>query len=573
MFKNIISYLKATAVLSAVAFNSFGQNPLSIPPTLSGTTFNLNVIADSTEFFPGHMTPTYGVNGNILGPTLIFNKGDNITLNVSNQLSTITTMHWHGLHVPANADGGPHQVIQPGATWSPSYTVMNDAGTYWYHPHGMNKTDIQVSKGIAGMIIIKDSVEASLNLPRNYGVDDFPLVIQTKCFDVLYQTAIATVFDTVPMVNATINPYLDIPAQVVRLRLLDGSSDRSYMFGFSNNITFYMIATDGGLLQSPVPLTRLRLSPGERAEILIDVSSLLGQSFYLMNYGSQLPNGIIGAATVGNGMSQIPDYSLNPLNGANFNLLQLNVVAPTINPVNTIPTSLTTLNPWNPISANRTRTITFAPKTMGMQEMVEGPFTMNGHQFDMNTINDTTYLDNIEIWTLSNQTLVAHPFHIHDVQFYITNINGGAVPAFESGKKDVVLVMPQQTVSFITKFEDYADTIPYMYHCHLLHHEDDGMMGSFIVLPAITGIDESYWNRIVSVFPNPSNNTLNINRRNSVPTKISIKDSYGRVIFIQSLLNTQTNIQINTSSWADGIYFIGIQSDNEFHSKKVIVKH
>src|SRR5687768_6564076 len=95
-----IEKIKITAVLSAFAFSSFAQNALLIPPTLSGTTFNLNVQADSTEFFPGHMTPTYGVNGNILGPTLILNKGDNVTLNVTNQLSTTTTMHWHGLHVP-----------------------------------------------------------------------------------------------------------------------------------------------------------------------------------------------------------------------------------------------------------------------------------------------------------------------------------------------------------------------------------------------------------------------------------------------------------------------------------------
>ncbi|MBK9413697.1 MAG: multicopper oxidase domain-containing protein [Bacteroidetes bacterium] len=105
--------------------------------------------------FAGHQTPTYGVNGNILGPTLILNKGDNVTLNVTNNIPPATTMHWHGLHVPAHADGGPHQMIMPGATWSPSFTVMNDAATYWYHPHGQNRTDIQVSKGLAGLIIVK----------------------------------------------------------------------------------------------------------------------------------------------------------------------------------------------------------------------------------------------------------------------------------------------------------------------------------------------------------------------------------------------------------------------------------
>lgn len=573
MKQSLVNRLKVTAVLIAVTFSSKAQNALFIPPTLTGPVFNLTVQADSTEFFAGHKTPTYGVNSNILAPTLLFNKWENVTLNVTNTLNTTTTMHWHGLHVPAMADGGPHQIINSGATWSPSFTVLNDAGTYWYHPHGMNKTDLQVTKGLAGMIIIKDSVEASLNLPRDYGVDDFPLIIQTKCFDVLYQTAIATVFDTVPMVNATINPFLDIPAQVVRLRLLNGSSDRSYMFGFSNNISFNMIATDGGLLQSPVTLTRLRLSPGERAEILIDVSSHQGQSFYLMNYGSQIPNGIIGAAIVGNGMAQILDYNLNPLNGADFNLLQLNVVAPTLNPVTTIPASLATLNPWNPISANRTRTITFAPLTMGMQEMVDGPFGMNGHQFSMNTINDTTYLNHIEVWTLSNQTLVAHPFHIHDVQFYVTDVNGGPVPASEAGKKDVVLVMPQQTVSFITKFENFADTIPYMYHCHLLHHEDDGMMGSFIVLDStVNDVSEISFGDF-NYYPNPTKNNLNFSFdkiEGSVLYKII--NISGQILKSGKINTINNQFSINTSDLHSGFYTIILTMQHKTAIVKAIIE-
>ncbi len=574
MLKSIINNLKATAVLSVVAFNSFGQNALLIPPTLSGTTFNLNVLADSTEFFPGHMTPTYGINGNILGPTLILNKGDNVTLNVTNQLSTTTTMHWHGLHVPAHADGGPHQVIQPGTTWSPSFTVMNDAGTYWYHPHGLNKTDIQVSKGLAGLIIVKDTIEATLNLPRTYGVDDFPLVVQTKCFDVLYQTAIATMFDTVPMVNATINPFLNAPAQVVRLRLLNGSSDRSYMFGFSNNMNFHLIATDGGLITAPLQLNRIRLSPGERAEILVDFSAMQGLTINFMNYGSEIPTGIMGALTVGNGMAQIPDYNLNPLNGADFILLQINIGPPTSNPVTTIPSSLTTLSPWNTSSANRTRTITFAPKTMGMQAMVEGPFTMNGNQFDMNTINDTTYLNHIEVWTLNNQTLVAHPFHIHDVQFFITDVNGSPVPSYEAGKKDVVLVMPQQTVSFITKFEDYADTIPYMYHCHLLHHEDDGMMGSFVVLDStLLGLNETFRQGLFSIFPNPVSDFLNIQFESTGYTRIFVTDILGQQIFSQPISPAQDNIKLNTLKLNNGIYIISLQNGHGTTIQKIIVQH
>ncbi len=570
--KNSIINILVLAMLIANTNMSFSQNPLFIPPTLSGTNFNLSVQADSTEFFIGHKTPTYGVNGNILGPTLILNKGDNVTLNVTNNLSTVTTMHWHGLHVPASADGGPHQMIMQGNTWSPSFTVMNDAGTYWYHPHGQNRTDIQVSKGLAGLIIIKDSAEAALNLPRTYGIDDIPLIVQTKCFDELYQTAIATVFDTVPMVNATIQPFFNAPAQIVRLRLLDGSSDRSYMFGFSNNMVFYQIATDGGLVRAPIAMNRLRLSPGERAEVLIDLSGMQGQTIQLMNYGSQLPNGILGAQNVGMGMSQIPDYNLNFLNGADYSLLDINVVSQTLNPITSIPTSLVNIISLDSNLINRTREIVFAPQTMGPLEMVEGPFTINGHQFSMDTINDTTYLNQVEKWTLINNTLIAHPFHIHDVQFFVTDVNGNAVPVSEQVKKDVVLVMPNESVSFITKFEDFADTIPYMYHCHLLHHEDDGMMGSFVVLPGTSGINiPKNFNEVLDFSPNPVSGTVIVKLKGySKGIEYSLLSSVNQILFTEILNDNASELNLDLSNLKPGIYILRVTDNLKTQYCKII---
>ncbi len=148
---------------------AFAQNPLFIPAVISGTTFNLSIQNGTTQFFPSVNTPTYGINGPLLSPTLIMNKWDWVTLNVTNNLTgngNSTTMHWHGLHVPPMDDGGPHQLIPQNTTWNPSFQVLNTAGTFWYHPHGEGKTDLHVSKGLAGMIIIKDSVEAALTLPR-----------------------------------------------------------------------------------------------------------------------------------------------------------------------------------------------------------------------------------------------------------------------------------------------------------------------------------------------------------------------------------------------------------------------
>lgn len=566
---NLLVKSAITVILSVSLWSAaLAQNPLFIPATLSGTEFNLTVQSGTTQFYPGIFTPTYGVNGSLLAPTLILNKGDVVTLHVTNNLTTSTTMHWHGLHVPAHADGGPHQEIEPGTTWSPEFTVMNDAATYWYHPHGAHKTDLQVSKGLAGLIIVKDDAEAALDLPRKYGIDDFPLIVQTKSFDVLHQIAIATVFDTVPMVNGTMNPYLNVPAQVVRLRLLNGASDRTFLFGFSNGMNFYKIGSDAGLLPEPVMMNRLQLSNGERAEILVDLSDLQGQTLFLKSYGSELATGIIGAEDVGMGMMQIPEYDQNPLNGADFNLLQLSVITSTSNPVTSVPASLVSLSPWTESQSTVARTFILSPQEMGMQNMVVGPFTINGTQFDMDVIDLTTYLNTTEIWTLNNQTMVAHPFHIHNMHFYVIDVNGGPVPPDFQGKKDVALVMPMQTLRFITRFEDFTDTIPYMYHCHLLHHEDDGMMGSFVVLDSSqSGITAPQSISSIAVYPNPAKDVLFLsNPHHQHISQIQIINSLGQIVF-QSFHNKGSRVEINIGQMIPGLYLLNvIAGDGDRHA-------
>ena len=565
-------FLSAVAIIVAAADSLCAQNALFIPPAITGTVFNLNIQNGTTQFYPGINTPTYGINGALLAPTLIVNKGDWVTMNVTNSLTgngNSTTIHWHGMHVPAMYDGGPHQIIAQGTTWSPHFQILNSAATYWYHPHGQGKTDLHVSKGIAGMIIVKDSAEAALTLPRTYGVDDFPIIVQSKAFDVLHQIAVSTESDTAVMVNGTVHPYLNVPSQVIRLRLLNGSSLRTYLLGFTGNQSFKIIASDDGLLDSAITATRIRISPGERYEILIDLQGMNGQTIQLKNFGSELPNGIYGAATVGVGGDTIPYYSDNFLNGADYDILQLNVGAQSASPVLTTPTSLTNNVKWNPSSANITRT--FYLEADSVNQKAEGPFNMNGKKFDMDSINEFTHLNDIEIWTWVNHTLVAHPIHIHDMHFFILDTNGNLPPPFESGKKDVVLVMPGDSLSFITRFEDFADNVtPYMFHCHLLHHEDDGMMGSFIVLDtasAVTEIENHDW----KIFPNPASDKLIIQTTNEL-NDIVIADVTGKTIKTISAKNK--SIEIPVSDLADGIYFIkAINKDHSFFINKFIIHH
>jgi bilirubin oxidase len=555
----IIGFLLMTSAVLA-------QNQLLIPPSLSGTNINLTLQNGTHQFLSGTPTNTMGANGNILGPTLILNKGDLVNFSVNNQLGENTTIHWHGLHVAPENDGGPHTVIADNTTWQPTFEIMDRAATYWYHPHLHHKTDEHVTKGIAGLIIVKDSDEAALALPRTYGVDDFPLVIQTKDFDANNQVMVHSNSDDIAMVNATIDGILSTPAQVVRCRVLNGSSQRIFNLGLSGNQTFYQIASDGGLLAAPITLTRLKLAPGERAEILIDFSNMNGQTVQLKSYASELPNGNYGATNPGMGQGMtLTGYNPNPLNGANFDLMTFNIGTSTANPITSIPTTLVTVNPIPQATVTNTRTITFTSSSMGMNAL-NGDFLFNNQTFDMGVVNQTVILGSTEIWTLTNQSPIAHPFHIHDVQFNILDRGGVAPAANEQGWKDVVLVNPMETVRFIAKFEDFAnDTIPYMYHCHMLVHEDDGMMGQFIVTDTSTVNTATIITaEQVAIFPNPTNGMVTININGVDNFKVNVYGIDGK------LLMETMNKEVDLTTFPQGFYVFKIIANQQVVTKQVV---
>ncbi len=573
-------------LMLGITSSVFAQNQLLIPDTLSGTTLNLNLQYGTFEFYPGVQTETMGANGNILGPTLIMNSGEFVDIYVNNNINDTTTIHWHGMHVSAENDGGPHTTIAPGETWNPSFTVLDKAGTYWYHPHLHRKTNLHVSKGIAGFIIVRDTEEAALELPRKYGVDDFPLVIQTKTFDTEKEIVVPSNADSVVMVNATRNAELQVPAQVVRFRLLNGSSQRVFNVGLSGNKPFFQIASDGGLLENPVELTRLQLSPGERAEILVDFADAeLGDIVYLMSYASEFPNGIYGAVYPGmSAIQTLNNYNPNPINGADFNLMQFKVVNQTSSPVTTVPANLVPVTPLTENDADTTRNLTLNPVQMG-PNVLNGEFLINNTSFDMDVINYTIPLNNTEIWSITNQSPIAHPFHIHDVQFYILDRNGVPPAPSEAGRKDVVIIKPQETVRFITKFEDFADDpVPYMYHCHMLTHEDGGMMGQFSVV-TITGInDESTATEKFELsqnYPNPFNPSTVINY--SLPKAVNVSISVYNLIGqkIATLVNNEYheagNYSVSFNSDAvsspvpSGVYFYSINAGGFSSTKKMLL--
>jgi len=436
------------------------------------------------------------------------------------------------------------------------------------------KTNEQTGGGAAGLIIVRDSAEAALPLPRTYGVDDFPLVIQSKCFDANKQLVIDNHYDSVMMVNGTLNPYLPVPAQVIRFRLLNASPERVLEIGFQNNMSFYQIGSDGGLLPVPVPLTRLRMAPAERAELLVDFSGMSGQSVNLMSYAAELPNAIYGAQQPGMGQAQVlPGYSANPLNGSNFNIISFQVTSQTTNPVTTIPLALLPNNPWPAAAAAITRQLTFMPMNMG-PTAIQGPFMINNQMYDENVINYTIPLGNTEIWSLTNQSPIAHPFHIHDVQFYILDINGVAPPPSLAGRKDVVLVPAGMgNVRFIAKFETFCDTVyPYMYHCHMLTHEDHGMMGQFIVqCPVATGSQEHVkQNYPIKISPNPGSGQFTLH----LPTTGGDKHIYILNIHGEEVLNLKAvdteDVKVDLTGMDSGIYIVRYFDGRNWNSVRIV---
>ena len=236
------------------------NNKLPIPPLLEDKNpeegkaeFDLKVQYGKTEFIKGYEANTLGYNGNYLGPVIRVNRGDDVKININNTLDEPTTVHWHGLEVAGEMDGGPHQVVDSNTTWEPSFTIDQPAATLWYHPHLLHKTGEQVYKGLAGLFYINDESSERLDIPKEYGVNDIPLVIQDKRFtnngNIPYDLNMRDIMngflgDTV-IINGALNPQLDVKSEVIRLRLLNGSNARTYELNFNENNEFHQIASDG----------------------------------------------------------------------------------------------------------------------------------------------------------------------------------------------------------------------------------------------------------------------------------------------------------------------------------------
>jgi blue copper oxidase len=403
-----------------------------------------------------------------LGPILKFRTGERVRIHLTNGLDEPTIVHWHGLHVPEEADGHPRLAIAPGETYTYDFPVMSGPGTYWYHPHPHGRTGPQAYYGLAGLLLVDDEDDLATQLPE--GEHDIPLVIQDRTFDddnqLIYlgsrmNERMFGFFGDEILVNGKPEFVQPVATRPYRLRLLNGSNARIYKLGFGDNRPLTVIGTDGGLLAQAVERPYVTLSPGERIELWADFGN------------DELGTDVALESKAFSGSSAFPVM--------HFRIDQEETS------VSTRPGKLSTFSGYREDDAvNRRR-----PRTFEM-DMGHGSWRLNGRSFEMDKVarNEIVKLGDLEVWEFVNQSAhmaMPHPMHIHNVQFQV--IERQVLPEFaatrqsveegyvDEGWKDTVLVMPGERVKVLLKFEDYEGL--YLYHCHNLEHEDMGMMRNY----------------------------------------------------------------------------------------------
>lgn len=458
----LASALSACAAPEDVPKVPFGA-PLPIPPLAESKVedgvrvFTLSPQTGKHEFVPGKPADSMGYNGSYLGPTLRATRGDKVRVDVRNQLNEATTLHFHGMRLPAMDDGGPHQMIEAGASSSPSWTIDQPAATLWYHPHPHGSTERQISLGLTGLFLIDDGSEAAARLPHTYGVDDIPVVVQDRRLDSNGQltfdssgNSLGTLGNSIAA-NGVLGAVVKVTTERVRLRVLNASGGRWFNFGFADNRTFHVVASDGGLLAAPVPVTRVQLSPAERAEIVVEFKP--GEQIMFRAFAPEL------------GAVNPPDAFGG---GKDFDVLRLDASA-SLTPSAALPASLATI-PAIDVGDAHIRSFTLNGRNI------------NNRTMDMNRIDEVVSKGATEVWLVDNTNAYQHNFHVHGVQFQLLDINGTPPPAAMRGWKDTIPVLPRDRMRIAMHMPVYADAEhPYMYHCHVLTHEDQSMMGQYLV--------------------------------------------------------------------------------------------
>ena len=420
-------------------------------------TVEVTITAEQTRLtiLPSTSTASYSYNGRVPGPTLEAYEGDKVIVHFHNKLPEPTTIHWHGLHIPNAADGSPYYPIAPGASYDYVFTLQpGSAGTYWYHPHPDHSTGRQIAKGLFGSFIVRSHDDPLTKL----GIEEKLLVLSDNRFkpdgtiDISDPESLQGGIDfengrecSHIFVNGVMDPTLTIRSgEVQRWRIINASAARVYRLSIPGQTLLY-VGSDGGLFEHPVEVKDIIVANSERVELLVKGTGAPGSVAVLQT----LPYDRYAINTRPEDWDKPRD------------LLTIKYTdAKPLKPV-TIPATLRAIPAIDTTLAVRTRVFT----------LQQG--FINGKLHDMNRVDEYAKLGDVEIWQIENVVAMDHPFHLHGFQFQVIDRDG--VPEPFRSWKDTVNVPKHSVVRIVVRFADYAGK--WMYHCHILDHEDHGMMG------------------------------------------------------------------------------------------------
>lgn len=422
-----------------------------------------------------------GINANLLsyneqvpGPLLEASPGDRVQIRFTNRLTQPTNIHFHGLHISPEIDN-VFLEIAPGEQHTYEFQIPENhpAGTFWYHPHKHGLVAEQLFGGLAGLFIVRGALDKLPEIKTAQEsflvLKDFALDRSGNIADTGHMAAMTGRAGGLLTTSGQMNPAMPIKkGGLARLRLLNASPSRFFRLSLEDH-SMHLIATDGGAIASPVELSEVVLAPGERAEVLVQ-GNQTPRNYRLINQPfnpaqGDTMGGMMGIMRSTDGSDTVATLVYQEEAGEG----ETNEIS--------IPSELTTVESLPEPNITRQFALNHGMGGGGMMGggMMGGSmvFLINGKAFDPSRIDTQVKLDTVEDWEVTNTGSMAHPFHIHTNKFQIISQNGQRVPY--AAWKDVVSVSPGETVRIRMAFRDYTGKT--VYHCHVLDHEDRGMMG------------------------------------------------------------------------------------------------
>lgn len=450
-------------------------------------------------------TPMLRYNGMQLPPIIRARRGDEMFLTLVNELADMSTIHWHGFKVPGTEDGGPTEPVAPSSSRVYNFTLDQPAASLWFHPHPHGQTAEQVYRGLAGIFLLTDDVEDQLRSGNQVPAieHDIPVLVQDRLFEsevsgerlLTYSDDHMSGFGMMggtTLVNGAELPRLSVETRQYTFRLYNASNSRTYDFALHDGRSFTIVGSDGGWLPEPVQANHVVLSAGERAAIVIDFAAdqvgdrvmLISQPFMggpamgMSQFDSSPNHG--GTGGMGGGHHGGMHGSGEPrLPGEGIDVMRFDIDTAVSDGVQLYEQLPPGAEIWSRLAAEDA---THERSFVMSWSHVPGLFLINGKQYSEDRVDETVEKGATEIWEITNTSPVPHPFHAHAIQWQILDRNEEEPIGIDRGWKDTVLVNPGESVRIIGRFEP-VNFGKYVYHCHILEHEDAGMMGLFEVMP------------------------------------------------------------------------------------------